>query len=305
MAMNTILLSMLPVIVASICGFLLSRTRAIDLGTLGNIVIYCIAPIVNFDAVLKAQATPAMVALPVCAFLLGALNSMLTYQWAWRLRHGLGLIVASSASSANTLYFGLGLAAAVLPPALLPAFLLTCVGFSLSETIFGYYFLARRHFTWRLAIRRVTRLPVLYAVALGLLCHVLRINRPDWLEPLAMDARGTLILLGSMILGVALGQEKSWRFQPGLAIAVLMSRHVSFAALACALLYLDRLGARWIEPQYDIIFVLFALFPIANNTLTFAATLNVPTGAISNAIVLSNLVALGFAALFCNLHPAF
>lgn len=303
--MNTILLSMLPVVVASIGGFLLSRTRAIDLNTIGSIVIYCIAPIVNFDAVLKAQGTPAMIALPVCAFILGALNSVVTYQWAQRLRHGLGLIVASSASSANTLYFGLGLASTVLPSTLLPAFLLTCVGFSLSETIFGYYFLARRQFTWRLAVLRVTRLPVLYAVALGLLCHAFHINRPDWLEPLATDARGTLILLGSMILGVALGQEKSWRFQPGLACAVLLSRHVSFAALAFALLYLDRLGARWIEPQYDIIFVLFALFPIANNTLTFATTLNVPTGSISNAIVLSNLVALGFAALFCSVHPTY
>lgn len=303
--MNTILLSMLPVIVASISGFLLSRTRSIDLNSLGSIVIYCIAPIVNFDAVLKAQATPAMIALPICAFIIGALNSVTTYQWSQRLRHGLGLIVASSASSANTLYFGLGLASAVLPPVLLPAFLLTCVGFSLSETIFGYYFLARGQFTWQRAIRRVTRLPVLYAVALGLLCHAAQINRPDWLEPLATDARGTLILLGSMILGVALGQEKSWRFQPGLACAVLMSRHVSFAVLAFAILYLDHLSTHWIEPQYDIIFVLFALFPIANNTLTFAATLNVPTGSISNAIVLSNLVALGFAALFCSLPPTF
>lgn len=290
--------NMLPVIAACIAGIILARTRRIDLPTLGTIVIYCIAPIVNFDAVLKIKADAAMFALPLLTFTICAVNSVLTSLWSKRLLHdqSAGLLVASSASSANTLYFGLGIAMAVLPPDLVPVFLLCCIGPSLSETIFGYYFLARSRFDWRDATRRVVKLPVLYAVAFAICCHALGLDRPDWLTPLAANSRGALIMLGSMILGVGLGQEKNLHFNPGLVAAVLFSRHITYALLTMGFLLLDLRTLHMIAPEHHHVFLLFILMPIANNTLTFASLLGLPTGPIGSTILASNIASLGLTA---------
>lgn len=303
--MIAVIANMLPVIAACIAGILLARARRIDLPSLGLIVIYCIAPIVNFDAILKIKASPAILILPCATFLLGALNSLLTSLWSRRLlrAEGAGLLVASSASSANTLYFGLGLAAALLPPELIPVFLLCCIGPSLSENLFGYYFLARNHFDWRAALRRVAGLPVLYAVVAGLCLRALHIGSPEWLAPLAANSRGAMIMLGSMILGVGLGQEKRLSFNPSLVTAVLFSRHVSFALLVIACLGLDAWTLRVIDPKYYAIFLLFALMPIANNNLTFATVLGLPTGPVGSTILASNVASLSLAALLYAFDP--
>lgn len=295
--METIIANMLPVLVAGGGGWLLARRMPIDLRSLGCCVIYFIAPIVNFDAVMKAPATGTMIVLPIAAFIIGGVNSMLSYALT---RHVLpapeACLTASSASSANTLYYGLGLAVALLPPPLLAAYLLTAIGFSVSESLFGYFFLARTGFSWQQALRRVARLPVLYAVALGILCRVMAFENPSFLAPLASYSRGALILTGSLILGVALGQERLQRLPLSLISAILVSRHLTFAAIAYALLWLDTLTGRFIAPSYHPLFVLFTLMPIANNTLTFAATLQLPTGRIGSAIIVSNLLA--FAAVW-------
>ena len=299
--MSTLLLNMLPVFAACFAGWLLGKQQQLDIRTLGMIVIYAIAPVVNFDAVLKAPLTGAMLALPIAAFLVGGANSLLSYRLA---QHCLSekdhvLFVASAASSANTLYYGLGLALAVLTAELIPAFCVTAIGLSVSESVFGYYFLARTNFSWRMALQRVLRLPVLSAVALALL---LKLCLPveslvATIAPLAGYCRGALILLGSMILGVALGQSQQFRFHPRLTGVVLITRHCLFALLVFTLLTLDTSSTQFIPASYQTIFLLFALMPIANNSLTFATTLGLPTEAISSTIILSN----GFAIILAGL----
>jgi malate permease and related proteins len=289
--MSALLDNLGPVVIAGVGGWLLARHHRLDAKTLSTVVIYLIAPLVNFNAVIKAPADLSMLALPLLAFVLGGCNSLLTYQWSERFlaTRPDALLTASAASSANTLYFGLGLALAVLPAALIPAFLVTCIGFSLSENIFGYYFLARTHFSWRLAVQRLLKLPVLYALGAGLLCRLLGLTDLDFLTTLFTYSRGSLILLGSMILGIALGQNTGWQFQPRLIGAVLFSRHISFAALAALFLLLDAHSGQWIAPHYYALFLVFACMPIANNTLAFAATLNLPTAVVGNTIMASNL----------------
>ncbi len=303
--MNVLFQNMLPVIIACLAGWGLGRRHKLDLRTLGSIVVFAIAPLVNFDAVLKAPAETTMFALPLFAFIIGGCNSWFAY-WSSRLlvrapEHI--LLTASSASSANTLYYGLGLALALLPKEQIAPFLLGAIGFSLSESLFGYYFLARNHFHWRAALGRVVRLPVPYAILSGIVIRNLfpTTELLQLIAPLAGYARGALILLGSMILGTALAQEQRFRIVPRLVATVLFSRHVSFALITATLLALDALGPQLIAPAYHRLFLLFAIMPIANNTLTFATILGLPTAAISSTIIISNGLALVLAALACGL----
>lgn len=298
--MSQLFLNLLPVLAASLAGWVLGKRQKLDIRTLGTIVIYAIAPVVNFDAVLKAPMAGAMLALPIAAFLIGGINSLMSYALARRClpKNEQVLFVASAASSANTLYYGLGLALAVLPATMIPAFCVAAIGLSVSESIFGYYFLARNNFSWRSALQRVARLPVLSAVTLALLC---KLTFPTegmiaTLAPLAGYCRGALILLGSMILGVALGQNQQFKFHPRLTVAILFTRHLLFAMLTIMLLAVDAHMARLIPEAYRTIFLLFALMPIANNSLTFAATLGLPTEAISSTIIVSNAVAIMLAS---------
>jgi malate permease and related proteins len=298
--MNQLFLNLLPVLAACLAGWILGRRQDLDIRTLGTIVIYAIAPVVNFDAVLRAPMTGTMLALPIVAFIIGGGNSLLSYALARRCMNEKAhvLFVASSASSANTLYYGLGLALAVLPAEMIAPFCVAAIGLSVSESVFGYYFLARNNFTWRTAVQRVVRLPVLSAVALALLY---KITMPTegliaTIAPLAGYCRGALIILGSMILGVALGQNQQFKFYPRLTATILFTRHMLFAALVGTLLALDAHTAQLIPDTYRTIFLLFALMPIANNSLTFAASLGLPTEAISSTIIFSNAFAIILAA---------
>jgi predicted permease len=304
--MITIIQNMLPVLMAGGGGWLLGRSQKPDLRTLGTVVVYTIVPLVNFDAVLKAPAEASIIVLPIMAFIIGSCNSWLAYYCSRRILQSdeQVLLTASSASSANTLYYGLGLALALLPSAVIPAFLLAATGFSLSEAIFGYYFLARTNFTWRMAVGRVLRLPMPYAVLIGILCRNL-ISTTELqiiITPLISYSRGALILLGSMILGIAIAQEQRFQIAPRLVTAVLFCRHITFALVTLLFLSLDAICFHLINPSYYPLFMLFAAMPIANNTLTFAALLGLPTALISSTIIISNCVALLLAACIYSFY---
>lgn len=301
--MSALFVNMLPVLTACLAGWVIGKRQQLEIRTLGIIVIYAIAPVVNFDAVLKAPMTVTTLALPLATFIIGGCNSLLSYALARRLlvdrEHR--LFVASAASSANTLYYGLGLALAVLPVDMVPLFCVAAIGLSISESIFGYAFLARNNFTLRAALIRVARLPVLAAVVFALLLKLLMPvdGLIALLAPLAASCRGALILLGSMILGAAIGTMRGMQFNPRLTALVLFTRHALFALLAAGLLILDAHTAQLIARPDRIIFQLFALMPIANNSLTFAVTLGLPTTAICSTIIVSNLLAILLAAAAC------
>ncbi len=298
--MSTLLVNMLPVLAACLTGWIIGKWHQLDIRTLGIIVIYAIAPVVNFDAVLKAPMSGTMLALPVATFIIGGGNSMLSYVLARRCLSAKEqvMFVASASSSANTLYYGLGLALAVLPAAMIPSFCVAAIGLSVSESVFGYYFLARTSFSWRMALQRMVQLPVLWAVAFAILTKLcLPVESLiNTIAPLAGYCRGALILLGSMILGVALSQNQQFKLHLRLSSVILFTRHLLFALLAVLLLFLDAHSAQQIPTAYRTLFLLFALMPIANNSLTFATTLGIPTDAISSTIIVSNVMAMILAS---------
>jgi predicted permease len=294
--MESILQNLLPVVAAAVGGFLLARKKPVDPATLGAMLVYFISPLVSFSGVMRAEATAAAAALPAIAFVLGSVNSLLGRVWSRRVlgEGDASLLVASSASSSNTLYFGYGLATALLPPEALPLFLLASIGFSLSEAVWGFYFLARGRCGMRAAVERVARLPLFYAVAAGLVLRLAGVSHVAALAPLFDCARGAAVFTGSALLGVALARQKL-RLDLRLLAAMLVSRHLTFSILAAGTIVADAAWLHLLPPGCRLLLALFATFPLANNTLTFAAALGLPTDRIGSAIVASNAVALALA----------
>jgi predicted permease len=132
--------------------------------------------------------------------------------WIWGERSPHAHILAFACGSGNTGYFGLPLIAAVLGAVRAETSLAVAIfgimGFVLYENTLGFYFAARSRHPAAESLRRVLRLPAVYAFALGVILNLAHVEIGGAWRELALSYRGAYTVFGMMLVGVGLGQAR-------------------------------------------------------------------------------------------------
>lgn len=295
---TTLFLKIIPLYVLVLFGFVAGRFLQVQKETVSRLLIYIIAPVVFFTAVLTTPISPSVLSLPLVFFLLCSFLCLLTFFLTRRLWHDSTRHLASLASGdGNSGYFAFPVTVALFGQESLGLAALCSLGFLLYENSLGFYLLARGNFSSQQSLRRVLRLPTLYAFLLGVLLNAFDVQASAAYLDFASLFRGTYSVLGMMLIGVGLSTISDFRFDMKFLGVTFVMKFLVWPLAMFGLLSVDTAFFHFFTREMHNVMILMAIIPLAANTVAFATELNVYPEKASLAVFLSTLFALPFIPL--------
>lgn len=300
-----ILFNILPLCGFVGLGYFAGRRLKVDPQTLASLAIFIFAPIVMFGAVARLDLEPAYLALPVVVFAICAAITFASYGLAGRVFPGtLPNFIGMASSSGNTGYFGLPIVIALLGSDAAGVYLLMNLAFVFTESTIGYYVGARGQYDVRQSLRKLARLPNLYAVALAFVWNLAELPFPDLAVAWWEKAAGAWSILGMMLVGVVLARAGKVEIHPGLLAWLGAVKFLVWPALTYGFAMLDAAWLGWYGREVHVMLLIMGVVPLAGNLSAFATQLGLRSGEAATMTVLSTLFSIVYIpAVFWLLEP--
>ncbi|WP_110676800.1 AEC family transporter [Salinicola sp. RZ23] len=272
-------------------GWVAARRLKLDPRPIATLLIYLISPLTFFNALTQGQPSIDKLALTFGVLLLSSLLCLAVNAVAGRFyAEQERALLAFSAGTGNTGYFGFPIALVLLPPEGVTQYLFCMLGISLYEFTVGFYISARGQFSVRESLSRLARLPLIYAFAGGMLISALGWQVPQPVSEGLGYFKYCFTVLGMMIIGMTLGRI-SWRavdvaFVVGCVVTRFMVWPLATLALAVALRLLGDASDSLV-----LAFLLVGAVPMAANVVVIAMELNIRPEKGAIAVLLTTLAA--------------
>lgn len=279
-------------------GFFAGREMKIDRDSIAKLVIYIISPIVIFTNVSQLEMRREFLVIPFGLALLCSLIAVVFLALTKKLgktdglNGPLGNLLAFSVGNANTGYFGLPVAIILFGNEAVGLYLLFCLGFILYENTVGFYILSRGKATARQSVRRLIRLPALYAFAGALVASFFSFKITGSFAEFGNFFRGTYTVLGMMLIGLGVAELQSLKFDWKFISAAFVGKFIVWPVIISALILVDRNSLHLYEERVHQMLLLIACAPLAANTVGFATLLKTEPEKAGVVVLLSTLLAL-------------
>jgi predicted permease len=303
-----ILLKVFPIYINVILGFLSSKYLKVQRESVATLLIYILGPIVVFSATLSVKIDFAVAFLPIFLFIfcsIIAFAALAIFKNHWN--DPTGNILAFSAGTGNTGYFGIPLAIIFFPPWLADIYIFTVLASLLYESTTGFYVTAKGNFTVKEALKKMSRLPILYAFILGIALNLAGFEIPEVISSYTAQFKGAYGILGMMMLGMGLmGLKNSeGNFDVKFIGITYFLKFIFWPLAILGVIYLDRTIFMLLNEDLYKVSFLFAIVPLAGNTVTLAVLLNAKPEKASLAVFLSTVVSVITIPLFIYLYGGF
>ncbi|MGJ7462353.1 AEC family transporter [Halomonas sp. MA07-2] len=272
-------------------GWLAARRLSIDPRPIATLLIYLVAPLTFFRGLTLGGPTPGYLLLTLAAFLVASLLAVAVHRLTRRaFAPQERALLAFSAGTGNTGYFGLPVAMVLLPPEGVTLYLFCVLGITLYEFTVGFYLSARGQFSVAESLAKIVRLPLVYAFLAALLVSGLDLTVPAAAMEGLTVFPATYTLLGMMIIGMTLGRV-SLREMDGCFIGACVAvRCVIWPLLALAAV----LGLQALAPlstELALAILLLGVVPMAANVVVVAMELGIAPAKGALAVLLTTLAA--------------
>ncbi len=285
-------LRMLPLPLLVALGFFVSRKLKVQKESIATLLVYVITPLVVFNGVVSGQLDTARLSLPVIIYATCCLLSALSLFMAKKFftRPALN-ILAYSGGNCNSGYFGLPVAVALLGEKAFTQAVLISFGFIFFENTMGYYLTARGHHTRAESLKKLIRLPSIYALILGLFFNKIGMHGLGPMQDILANARASYTFLGMMLIGMAIGDLKvfeiDWKFCSFAWIFKFLVWPIAMAVLVFA----DAHSFQILDSFAVKGLIVAAFLPMAANTVAFSTVFKAEPEKSSVAVFFSTLIA--------------
>lgn len=299
-----ILGKILPLYINIILGYLSVRCLKVDKGAIAALLFYIIGPIVIFSATMSVKIDPGVLFLPVFLYLFSSAVGFLAlhlFQNQWP--DPSGNILAFTAGTGNTGYFGIVLALILFEPEVADIFIFAILGSFFYEATTGFYITAKGRFSAAESVRKVFRLPALYAFILAMVLNVFGVVLPQTLAAFFGQFKVAFSILGMMVLGMGLcGQKKGEGIDMKFLAISLGAKFIFWPLAILGLILFDKSFTHFLyDDLYRVLFVC-SIVPLAGNTVTLAVLLNTRPEKAAFAVLLSTIVSVFTIPLMLALY---
>ncbi len=263
--------SLLPYLLCIPIGYWLEKKSLVQKSWLTVPLIYVLMPVLVIDHLLEADPVKLTV-LPVLAFLL-AMGMVLPAKYAYRTFASDfdPNLLKSSFSFFNIAFFGIPIVTALFGEEGVTVLICIYIGSALYGDIIGYFQIARSRFSFWESIKKVFKIPFIYAFSAGIVLKSVGADLPEEIEPVT-DTFGTLVsVLGMMVIGTNLTKLNfksiNWEF----IRKTLLLRTFAAILLMGLLIGGEFLLVDKLEEMDRQMLAMIALFPVAANITVFAA----------------------------------
>jgi predicted permease len=274
-------------------GYVLGKLHQVDLKSIAHLLIFGFVPVVVGGAVAQLTFTPEVLLLPFVGFALCCVVGFISLWLGRRLVDDklAVYLLPLAVGSGNVGFFGLPVAIALLGNDHVGTYMLAILGAVIYDGTIGYYYVARGNLTVSDALRRVARLPVLYGMAIGFILSIMQIGLPAPLMKFWEVAKGAYICLGIMLVGLALANQKHFKWDYQLIGVGLFGKFL-MPTTALGLIVLDKVLTNLLSPIMAQCLIVIAVCPIASNTTAYAAQNDMPVQKAASLVMISTVLAI-------------
>lgn len=214
--------------------------------------------------------------------------------------------LAFTCGTGNSGYFGIPLAMILLDPDSANIYIFASLSSFLYENTTGFFVTAKGAFTARQSIMKIVKLPLLYAFLLGITLNLMGFKVPDMIVPYFEVTKWVYGLLGMMMLGMGLkGFSLKEDFDKTYLKLAYFYKFVFWPSVVLCLIYIDRNFFGFLnEDIYKVLF-LFAIVPLAGNTVTLAILLKAKPEKAAFTVLLSTLISVIYIPLALLIYGGF
>jgi predicted permease len=262
---------------------------------------------VVFSATISVEIDFAVAFLPIFLYLFSSLIAFATLylvKKSWS--DPTGNILAFTAGTGNTGYFGIPLAMIFFDTTLANIYIFTVLSSLLYENTTGFYVTSKGNYTAKESLQKIIKLPILHAFVLGLVCNLMDIGLPQTLITYSEQFKGAYGILGMMMLGMGLHgfrmeEDLDLRF---ITIAFVM-KFLFWPLSIWGFIFLDTAILHLLNEDLYRVLILFAIVPLAGNSVSLAVLLHAKPEKISLAVFLSTVISVVFIPVILYLYGGF
>lgn len=296
-----------PLYINIILGIFSSKVLKVSRDSIATLLIYILGPIVVFNATLSVELNSSILFLPIFFYIFGSIIAFLTLVVFKRMWSDATLnILAFSNGTGNTGYFGIPLAIILFEPELANIYIFTVLASLLYENTTGFYVTAKGSFTASQALKKIARLPIIYAFIAGITLNILGFEIPTILSDYTNGFKHAYGILGMMMIGMGLsGLKNNGSFDLKFIQVSLFVKFIFWPLVIFALIFLDKSMFNFLNEDLYKVMILFAIVPLAGNSVTLAVLLNAKPEKVSLTVFLSTVVSVIFIPLILALYGGF
>ncbi len=267
--------------------------------SIASLLLYIIAPVVIFYWVFTVDLNWVNLSVPFLFFILCCAISLLFLLIGKKVlwNDSRKNILAFTAGTWNTGYFGLPVVFAILWEGAFSIAVMAILWFVLYENTLGFYLTAKWNYSTKESIQKVIKLPIIYAFALWLLLNVLNIDFWQSLDTTITTFKWWYTLLWMMIIWMWLAGISLKNVDYKFISLTVLSKFIIWPLVVFFIIFLDKAYFNIYSEIYAVL-IIMSIVPLAANTVALATELKVHPEMASLSVFLSTLIALFYIPLF-------
>ena len=301
-AFSLIVIKLIPLYLIMLTGFLAGRFLSVSAETIANLLIYVISPVVYLGYVSTVPISISTLSLPVLVFVLCTVMEVVFYFFS-RLffRDATVNLVAVSAATANSGYFGIPLFLLLFGDQDLGVYMLAITGMLIFQLTLGYYVIARGNFTVADSLKKMLTLPPVYAVIIGVILSVTHTSLPPVVVDMIGNFRSAYMVLGVMMIGLSIAGIRHFSIDWRYISITFFAKFLVWPLLVAIVIGADRYMFRMFNPLIYNCLIILAVVPLLVDLVLFATQLRVEPEKAATGVFLSTLFALVYIPVACML----
>ena len=290
----SIFLKILPLYLIILIGFIAGKTIKTDRDVIAKFLFFIITPIVIFTGVVKMKNDSHIILLlPVIVYVISCVMCSIMYRISAAIFHSnIRNIIAFSSGSANTGHFGLPIALTVLDTESVAIYIVSFLGITLFENTYGFYIAAKGCFTAFDCIKKILKLPALYAIVLGLCVNYMKFSIPPMLQEFCDNVRSTYVVLGMSTVGLGFAVAQFGSIDWKIVGSTLIAKYIVWPFVMMCVVLLDKYYFFLYGKEVHMALIILSVVPISVSTVILGSILKYPSEQLIWALLISTLVGL-------------
>lgn len=286
-------IKLIPIYLNILLGYISGKLLGAKQDTISQILFYIITPLIIFNGVIHTKITPDVLSLPFLTFTISCALCILFYYLSGKIwRDSSKNIMAFSAGSGATGFFGVPFALMIFDEQAQGIYIMSLLGVALYDNSLGYYISLKGSCSSKQAIKHVLSLPTLYAFILGLVMNLLQIPLPEAYTEFMEPMKGVYVVLGMMIIGIGLADMTKFTLDFKFIGMTFLAKFIAWPMIIFSIIWLDRTYLTFYEPISHQALILLSIVPLAVNTVVMASLIKYEPEKTAVTVFLSNLFAL-------------
>ncbi len=299
----TLLYKLLPLYFLIILWYISGKALWVKKESVATLLIYIIAPVVIFYWVYRAELSIETLSIPFLFYILASLIGACFY-FIWNIFYpedSTKNILSFTSGTGNTWYFWLPVISILLWPEYFSLAVLAILGFVLYENTLWFYMTAKWSFSTKESLKKVMKLPTIYAFLGGIIANVYWIDFNIEMIAVFDNFIWAYSVLWIMIVGMWLMKISVSTIDFTFLWLTFLAKFIVWPVLTGVVIFLDSTFFSFYSESAYSLFIIISIVPLASNTIALASELKVYPEKAAMAVLASTLFALVYIPIVTSI----